>query len=176
MFKIKILDIDKIIKLGVKIHKNKKFEDDRGSLNLIFEYNSKIGSIISMKESFTIAGYGRGLHYQNLKFPQTKIIRVEKGRILDVLYDPENNNSIVYGFILSENDNYAIEIPPNFAHGFIALEDVKFQYTCIGEYNEENEVTFNMLESIAKILNYGEIKISKKDQMSIKINNFENFN
>ena len=175
MLKIKILDIHNLINIGVKLHKNTRFEDDRGSLNLIFEYKLKNDSIISMKESFTIAGYGRGLHYQNYKSPQTKIIRVTKGKILDVLYDPDNSDSMIYGFILSENDEYSIEIPPNFAHGFITLEDAKFQYTCIGEYNEENELTFNMLESIAKLLNYGEIKISKKDQMSNKINNIKKF-
>ena len=166
---LKIIDLSCLDDYHIKAHNNKKFKDDRGELILFFEYYFNKDTFISLKESFTIAGFGRGLHYQNLEFPQTKIIKVIKGKVLDLVYDPLNNNSTVYGFYLSQNDGVSIEIPPNYAHGFIALEDTIFNYTCIGEYSEENEVTFNMIESIARILNLGDVIISDKDKSSKEI-------
>lgn len=169
MQNLKLIDLNSLDDYQVKVHKNKKYQDTRGELNLLFEYQSFKNSVVSMKESFTFAGFGRGLHYQNLEFPQTKIIRVTQGKILDLLYDPTSNNATVYGFYLSQNDCVTIEIPPYYAHGFIALEDVKFNYACIGEYREDKEVTFNMIESIAKILNLGDVIISNKDKASKQI-------
>ncbi len=44
------------------------------------------------------------------------------------------------GIELSEENNYMIYIPPNFAHGFVVLSEVAdVIYKCTEEYSPENE-------------------------------------
>ena len=59
------------------------------------------------------------------KNPQGKYISVIKGKIFDVAVDLRKN-SPTYGkyfsIILSDKNCKSIYIPPNFAHGFLALD------------------------------------------------------
>lgn len=59
-----------------------------------------------------------------------------------------------------------VYLPESFAHGFISLSNVKFQYVCIGEYLENNENTLNVLPSLANLLKLGKINQSEKDSSS----------
>ena len=56
-------------------------------------------------------------------------------------------NKTLYFFELDQKFGKSIRIPPNFAHGFIALEATNFEYLCLGEYSEQHERTINILKS-----------------------------
>jgi len=95
--------------------------------------------------------------------PQIKIIEVLEGAILDFVFDI-NNPNFVYFFELNDLDKKSVFIPSNFAHGFIALANVRFRYSCFGRYDEKSETTFNLLKSAADCLNITNVVLSAKDQ------------
>lgn len=71
------------------------------------------------------AGTVRGLHFQIQPFAQTKLVRVLRGRILDVVVDLRRS-SASYGkhlaIELSEAAGEQLLVPTGFAHGFCTLE------------------------------------------------------
>lgn len=78
----------------------------------------------------------RGLHFQKYPFAQDKIIRVIKGKILDIVVDlRKNSNSFLkhQKFTLSDKNQKQIFIPKGFAHGFLTLEN-----NCIVAYKVSN--------------------------------------
>ena len=170
MIKYKLINLDDLESIGLKTFSHKKNEDERGYLKIISETNISSDNYITIKESYTKPFYGRGLHLQSGLSPQTKIIQVRSGKILDIVFDPNDSIQTAFGFYLSKNDNVSIEVPSRFAHGFISIEYTVFEYTCLGQYSEKDEVIFNMLEDISKIMNFDEINLSKKDKSSPKIN------
>lgn len=85
----------------------------------------------------------RGLHYQSPPMEQGKLIRVTRGRVLDVAVDIRKS-SPTYGEHVSvelSDDNKAIFwVPPGFAHGFVTLEDsTDFFYKVTNEYSRPHE-------------------------------------
>lgn len=98
------------------------------------------GEIQEDFESYSVKGVLRGMHFQ-LKYPQTKIVRVLAGEIYDIAIDLRWE-SITYGKwhseILSDKNHNAFYIPKGFAHGFLVLSDYALvQYKCIGRYFKE---------------------------------------
>ena len=123
-------------------------KDDRG---LFFEaYNEKIfhEAGISQKwvqDNQSVSSYGviRGLHYQLPPFAQSKLIRVLKGKILDVVVDIRRN-SPTYGHVfskkLSAKNKRQLYVPAGLAHGFSVLsETAEVLYKCDNFYNKESE-------------------------------------
>ena len=70
-------------------------------------------------------GTVRGLHYQSPPFAQDKLVRVTRGRILDVAVDIRKS-SPTFGQHVSAEISAAqwnqIFVPAGFAHGFVTLE------------------------------------------------------
>jgi len=93
-------------------------------------------------ESFSVKGTLRGLHYQQNPHAQAKLVRVVKGKVLDVALDLRKD-SPTYGkhhkvLLDSEKKNLFL-VPAGFAHGFVALEDSVFFYKCSNYYSKESE-------------------------------------
>jgi dTDP-4-dehydrorhamnose 3,5-epimerase len=83
------------------------------------------------------------LHYQEGAYAQAKLVRVIKGKVLDVAVDIRKN-SITYGkhfsVILSEDNKKQLFIPRGFAHGFVVLSDTAiFSYKCDNYYHKPSE-------------------------------------
>ena len=94
-------------------------------------------------QSLSHKGVLRGLHFQNPPFEQGKLVRVIKGRVLDVAVDIRKESSTYgkyFSLELSGDNNLLFWIPPGFAHGFVSLEDdTVFSYKCTQVYNKEAE-------------------------------------
>lgn len=71
-------------------------------------------------------GTVRGMHYQEMPFPEVKLVRCLAGRVLDVVVDVRPG-SVSYGkwtaCELSAQSMQALYIPAGFAHGFQCLTD-----------------------------------------------------
>lgn len=94
-------------------------------------------------ESRSCYGVLRGLHFQKGKDAQSKLVRVVKGRVLDVAVDLRRGSPTFGRHVaveLSEADHRQLFIPRGFAHGFVVLsEEAVFQYKCDNLYAPESE-------------------------------------
>lgn len=164
LIKVDINDISKK-NTDIRVFNHEVFSDARGSISIRFEgiMPQSTENFISFKESISRKMTARGFHYQKDPYSQSKIIFVEKGEILDFFFDTNDENKKIYCLRIEEKMNKSLLIPKNYAHGFIALKKTKFKYLCIGEYSEKHEETFNILPSIAKIMNLKNLILSEKD-------------
>lgn len=127
----------------------KVFGDERGyffeSFNQdIFEKETGVSvNFVQDNQSKSSKGVLRGLHFQKGKHAQAKLVRVIKGKVLDVAVDVRPNSK-TYGqhvsVILDETNNKQLFVPRGFAHGFLVLEDhTIFSYKCDNFYNKQSE-------------------------------------
>ena len=124
------------------------FGDERGyffeSFNKSHFTNAGIeAEFIQDNESLSSRGVVRGLHFQSPPTAQGKLVRVQKGRVLDIALDIRKG-SPTYGehFSIELNgvNKTMLWIPPGFAHGFATLEDdTVFLYKCTNTYSPEDE-------------------------------------
>ena len=93
-------------------------------------------------QSMSTKGVLRGLHFQK-NFPQTKLVRVIKGRVFDVAVDLRKDSATYgkwYGVELTEENKKQFLIPRGFAHGFLVLSDTaEFCYKCDDFYHPNDE-------------------------------------
>ena len=92
-------------------------------------------------ESKSKKGVLRGLHYQLPPHAQTKLVRVIKGRVLDVAVDIRKGSPTFGKYVaveLSEENKKQLFVPRGFAHGFLVLEDdTIFAYKVDSYYSPE---------------------------------------
>ena len=99
-------------------------------------------------QSMSTKGVLRGLHYQ-IKFPQTKLVRVIRGAVFDVAVDLRPGSETYgkwYGIELTAENKKQFLIPKGFAHGFLVLSDeAEFCYKCDDFYhpNDEGGIAWN---------------------------------
>jgi dTDP-4-dehydrorhamnose 3,5-epimerase len=100
-------------------------------------------NFVQDNESFSTKGVLRGLHYQDGSFSQAKLVRVIKGKVLDVAVDLRKHSSTFGEYVsieLSENNKKQLFIPRGFAHGFVVLSDTAiFSYKCDNYYHKPSE-------------------------------------
>lgn len=94
-------------------------------------------------ESKSCRGVVRGLHYQKGASAQAKLVRVIRGRVLDIAVDIRVGSPTFGKWTaaeLSGENASQLFIPRGFAHGFSVLSDeAVFQYKCDGFYNPAEE-------------------------------------
>lgn len=94
-------------------------------------------------ESRSSYGVVRGLHFQKEPFAQAKLVRVVRGRVLDVAVDIRPDSPTFGQHVaveLSGENHRQTFIPKGFAHGFAVLsESAVFQYKCDEFYHPEAE-------------------------------------
>jgi len=167
---------------GLYVFEPRIFEDERG---YFFEsYNSQVWAkegidhvFVQDNESRSKYGAIRGLHYQVSPFPQAKLVRVTKGKVLDVVVDlrkEEPTYGQSYGIILSQKNKKQFLIPRGFAHGFATLSKTAvFNYKCDNFYSKENEHQINPLDKKLSInwkIKAKDMILSEKDKAG---NSFE---
>ncbi len=123
------------------------FGDNRG---YFFEfYNKKDFEQAGIKtvfvqdnESKSSKNVLRGLHFQK-SYPQAKLIRVNSGKIYDVIVDLRLGSSTFgkwFGTILDSEKKNMLYFPEGFAHGFCVLSDqAVISYKCSDFYHPEDE-------------------------------------
>jgi dTDP-4-dehydrorhamnose 3,5-epimerase len=116
-------------------------------------------------------GVLRGLHYQNAPYPQTKLVRVLSGVILDVVVDLRKNKSTFgrsYTIELSSDNKKQLLVPKGFAHGFLVLsEEAEILYKCDEFYHPEAEGGIMYNDPSLKIdwqMNEKNLILSQRDQ------------
>ena len=133
---------------GVVIIEPQVFFDDRGYFFESFSqqrFNEQVAPITFVQDNESKSSYGvlRGLHFQKPPFAQSKLVRVVKGKVLDVAVDLRKD-SLTFGqyesVVLSEENKRQFFIPQGFAHGFAVLsEEAIFQYKCDNYYAPQSE-------------------------------------
>lgn len=133
---------------GLLVVEPNVIEDSRG---YFFEaFNEKLFQaegidIRWVQDNQSSSSYGviRGLHYQLPPYDQSKLVRVLKGKILDVVVDIRKGSPMYgksYSKVLSAKNKRQLFIPKGFAHGFSVLsEKAEVLYKCDGFYNKESE-------------------------------------
>ena len=88
-------------------------------------------------------GVLRGLHYQDLSAPMSKLVRCSGGSILDVAVDLRIGSPTFGKWFkteLSEENMHQLFIPVGFGHGFLTLTEwADVQYRCGGYYEPTAE-------------------------------------
>ena len=116
---------------GVFIIEPKVFKDARGYFMEAWkqaDFEQYIGKVDFIQDNESKSSYGvlRGLHYQKGDLCQAKLVRVIKGRVLDVAVDLRRSSSTFGQHVmveLSEENKRQFFIPRGFAHGFLVLSD-----------------------------------------------------
>jgi dTDP-4-dehydrorhamnose 3,5-epimerase len=116
----------------VKIVAPRRFDDDRGFFSEVYNRRALAKAGIDLEfvqDNHSLSartGTVRGLHFQTAPFAQAKLIRVTRGRVLDVALDIRKS-SLTFGrhvaVELSAKNWLQVFIPIGFAHGFCTLED-----------------------------------------------------
>ena len=133
---------------GVYIIEPLVFSDARGYFMEAWkeaEFNEHIGPVKFIQDNESKSSYGvlRGLHYQKGAYSQAKLVRVIKGRVLDVAVDLRKSSPTFGQHVmveLSEDNKRQFFIPRGFAHGFLVLsEEAIFTYKVDNPYMPSQE-------------------------------------
>ena len=160
--------------------------DNRGEFSEI--YNKYKFNEIGIKKIFIQDNYSfskykytfRGLHLQTKPFSQAKLIRVNKGKIIDYVVDLRKNSK-TYGnhvkIYLSENVNELIYIPEGFGHAFLTLKNNTIvTYKVSNKYSPEHSITINYRDKALNLdfkdLDRNKFILSKNDKLGITIKEF----
>ncbi len=125
------------------------FSDERG---IFYEtYNQKVFEkttglnvdFVQDNQSVSSKGVLRGLHFQTGEMAQSKLVRVVKGKVLDIVVDIRKGSETFgksFSIILDDVEHLQLFVPRGYAHGFITLsEQSVFSYKCDNYYDKASE-------------------------------------
>jgi len=119
----------------------------------------------------------RGLHFQRDPFQQTKLVRCQRGAIIDVTVDLRKSSPTfqqIFYIDLKEDDWKWLYIPSGIAHGFVTLIDhTQVTYKISGEYSRKHATGINWNDPVFNI----DLKVKSSEViLSTKDRNLPNFN
>ena len=160
---------------AVYIIEPRVFNDARGYFFEAFkqsEFEEHIGKVNFIQDNESKSGYGvlRGLHYQKGDLSQAKLVRVIKGRVLDVAVDIRKSSPTFGKHVmveLSDENKRQFFIPRGFAHGFLVLSDEAiFTYKVDNVYAPQAEAAIRFDDpdlGIVWPINQQDVLTSEKD-------------
>ena len=157
----------------VKILQPEIYFDERGYFFESFNENSFDLNIkfVQENESKSAKGCLRGIHYQISPYEQSKLVRVVKGEIQDIVVDLREESATYMKYvsiILNDSNKLQLFIPRGFGHGFLTLSDEAIvTYKVDSFYNQISEKGIKYNDPNIGIdweLNDSEIFISSKDE------------
>ena len=138
---------------GVKLFSIKSYEDNRGLFSEVFlsKLDHPEFKIEYIQENESISNFGvfRGMHLQKGNHSQSKLIRVVKGKVIDVICDLRKSSpSFKKNIFIELNPKQLLFLPKGLAHGFLSLEEgTILNYKCDNYYNQSSESGFNLFNS-----------------------------
>lgn len=187
VLRVIIMEFQELEIKGVWTITPKRFGDARGYFMEAFkqsEFDEHVKPVrfIQDNESCSTRGVLRGLHFQRGKFSQAKLVRVSRGRVLDVAVDLRKGSD-TYGqhvaVELSQENARQLFIPRGFAHGFLVLSDeAQFQYKVDNIYAPESEATLRFDDPALGIqwpTGGMELNLSPKDLNGLPLERIEPF-
>ena len=167
------MQIEKTKFEGVFVLNTKIHTDERGYFTETYKQaflNKHIKKInfIQHNESMSKIGVLRGLHFQKAPYQQSKLVRVVKGLVQDVIVDLRKD-SPTFGkhesFFLSDQNKKQLFIPKGFAHGYLTLSnEAIFSYLVDNPYSKEHEEGIRYDDpSLAIKWMYEDINVSERD-------------
>lgn len=134
---------------AVKIIAPKKFGDHRGFFSEVYNRQNfeKAGfDLVFVQDNHSFSadlGTIRGLHFQAPPFAQDKLVRVTRGRVLDVAVDLRRSSPTFGRHVsveLSAQNWRQLLVPIGFAHGFCTLEpDTEVLYKVTNFYSAAHD-------------------------------------
>jgi dTDP-4-dehydrorhamnose 3,5-epimerase len=162
---------------GCFIIQPKVISDDRGYFFESFnqqEFEKITGlkiKFVQDNQSMSSKGVLRGLHFQKEIHEQAKLVRVIKGKVLDVCVDLRRESETFgehFSLVLDDLKKEQLFIPRGMAHGFLVMaHDTIFSYKCDNYYNKSSEggIIYNDHDlGIDWGMPNNELILSKKDQ------------
>ena len=163
--------------------------DERGYFSETFRQD-ELEKFISFRVNFcqdneSKSNYGvlRGLHYQSMPFPQTKLVRVLEGKVLDVAVDARKGSPTFGQHVaieLSSENKRQLFVPRGFAHGFVVLsKSATFAYKVDNYYSPQCDTGIAFDDPFLEIdwkLPIKDLKLSEKDKkqgLFISANHFD---
>jgi len=133
---------------GVVIVEPQVFRDGRGYFFESFSrrrFVEEVADVDFVQDNESRSSYGvvRGLHFQKAPHAQAKLVRVVRGKVLDVAVDIRPDSPTFGKHVaveLSEDNHRMLFMPRGFAHGFSVLSDeAVLQYKCDSYYVPQSE-------------------------------------
>ena len=173
---------------GVWLIEPRVFDDARGYFFEAWkqaEFDAHVGEHVEFvqdNESMSARGVLRGLHYQKGEYSQAKLVRVIKGKVLDVAVDLRRSSPTFGKYVsveLSEENKRQFFIPRGFAHGFLVLsEEAIFTYKVDNGYAPQAEASIRFNDETIGIDWPGaesQFILSEKDGHAVSFKDAENF-
>ena len=172
---------------GVYVIEPRVFNDARGYFFEAWkreEFKQHIGDVEFIQDNESKSSYGvlRGLHYQKGSLSQAKLVRVIKGKVLDVAVDVRKSSPTFGKHVmveLSDENKRQFFIPRGFAHGFLVLsEEAIFTYKVDNPYAPQAEagIRWNDPElGIEWPINPKDVLTSEKDLKQPLLSDAEEF-
>jgi dTDP-4-dehydrorhamnose 3,5-epimerase len=172
---------------GVWVIEPKVFVDKRGYFFEAWkkdEFESHVGKIDFVQDNESCSSYGvlRGLHYQKGGYSQAKLVRVIKGKVLDVAVDLRKDSPTFGKYVsveLSDENKRQFFIPRGFAHGFLVLsEQAVFTYKVDNVYAPQAEASIRWNDEDINVewpINPDDVVVSEKDNKAVALKDAEVF-
>lgn len=166
---------------GVWVIEPKRWGDARGYFMESFkmkEFREHVGDVtfVQDNESYSSHGVLRGLHFQKGEYSQAKLVRVSRGRVMDVAVDLRGDSPTFGRHVaveLSQENALQLFVPRGFAHGFVVLsEEAQFQYKVDNVYAPHAEATLRYDDpavGVDWILPQDQLLLSDKDMRGVSL-------
>jgi dTDP-4-dehydrorhamnose 3,5-epimerase len=172
-----MLEVSTLSIPDVLLVRPRRFQDQRGYFCETYKQRDFVAAGISNNfvqdnQSYsTSAGTIRGLHFQTAPFAQSKLVRVLRGKIVDVVVDLRRSSKTYHQHVaveLSAESGEQLFVPAGFAHGFCTLvPDTEVAYKVDSVYSAANDCGVNAADADLEIqwpVSKGNEVLSEKDR------------
>ena len=162
---------------GVYIIEPRVFNDARGYFFEAWkqeEFEQNVGPVKFVQDNESKSSFGvfRGLHYKKGDSSQAKLVRLVKGKVLDVAVDIRKSSPTFGKHVmveLSEDNKLQFFIPRGCAHGFLVLsEEAVFTYKVDNVYAPQADAGIRWNDPDLNIewpLDESQLLLSDKDRI-----------